>query len=529
MLRFRLILLLVLSWASLRSAPAEFPGTDDKWQHYQSPNFELYSRNGETESRELLHNLELLHAVFFDTLKLRARRRTEVTVYYFKQEKNFRPYLAETYGPKNDFDGLYVGGIDRAVILLYPGQDMAATRQMIFHEYVHHMFQVAELNPPPWLNEGMAELFSTIVVNSDKVEIGKPQVGRLWQINNESLMPFGKLFAVDRDSPIFRQGEHTGLFYAESWALMHYLYFGDSKIPPQKRKIFLERAMTGGFQDAADMLAGFQEVFGMDYPEMQRRLERYVSGSGRYFRMNSPLPGIPSGKTYAKRSVPLTEIRLRLAELAFRISQSPLGKLALLQAKDAASGDARPLEALGAAAYRENDQQTMRDRWTRAAELGTRNPAIYRELGLMEGRTFFNRFDVYFRLPEEAAARLRGYLLQAIKYNPEQSDTYEMLAWVEAFAPEPSIKNLNLVQRAYPALSRKERTTLALAFARLRLNHKDDALVILADLEAMQPDPWEVYGIEAIRAYIEKRPIRRENLRPAEPSTHGRMTTKPGG
>lgn len=34
----------------------------------------------------------------------------------------------------------------------------------------------------------------------------------------------------------------------------------------------------------------------------------------------------------------------------------------------------------------------------------------------------------------------------------------------------------------------------------------------------MQPDEWEVYGIEATRAFIENRPIKRENLRPTVPA-----------
>ena len=55
---------------------------DDKWKHFRSPNFELYSRNEEKSSRELLHNLELLRAAFFDRSKLieRAQAGEEVII-----------------------------------------------------------------------------------------------------------------------------------------------------------------------------------------------------------------------------------------------------------------------------------------------------------------------------------------------------------------------------------------------------------------------------------------------------------------
>ena len=177
---------------------------------------------------------------------------------------------------------------------------------------------------------------------------------------------------------------------------------------------------------------------------------------------------------------------------------------------------------------RDGDQLTARERWSQAVEAGTRNPAIYRELARMEMSNLFSQFDVYFRVPEENVTRLRSYLSQSIEFNPEQSDAYEMLAWVEAFAEKPSIKKLNLAQRAAANLTRKERMLLALAFARMRLDKTDEALEMLAVLERMDPEPWEIYGIEAIRAFIEKRPIRTDNLRPTKPVNRVPSITKPG-
>ncbi len=507
-------------------AQAEFPGTDDKWLHIKSANFELYSRNREADSRELLHNLELLRASFLETYKLAERRRLEVTVYFFKSEKDFRYYVSEAYGSKHAFVGFYQAGVDRAVIYLFPGEDASITRQLIFHEYIHHLLRVAEQNPPPWLNEGMAELFSTVAVTSSKLEFGQPSRGRLWQLNFEDLMPVEKLFAVEQTSPIFQQGDHTGLFYAESWALLHYLYFGDSKIPAERKIAFLSLVLANRFANADEMRHAFQATFGVDYAEMQRRLEKYLT-SGKYFSVKKPLPNIPAAASYALRAVAQSEIRLRLAELALRVNRMPLAKLVLLTDAQQNPSDTRSLEVLGADALRDDDQLVAGERWAKAIEAGTLNPAIYRELGLMEGRALFSRFDPYYRVPQETAERLRRYLIKAIEYNPEQTDAYEMLAWVEAFAGEPVIKNVALIQKRYPDLTRKQRTALALAFVRVRFNQSAEALEMLAALETMDPDPWETYGIEATRAFIEKRPIKRENLRPANTTEAGRVRLGP--
>lgn len=506
--------LLLAGAVALRAAsPPEFAGLNDPWLHFQSPNFELYSQNRENESRQLLHHLELFRAMFLGNFRLKERQRQEVTIYFFKSDRDFRAYVSDSYQRKRDYAGFYLTNPDRAVIYLRPGDGFEETRQLIFHEYGHHLFRVTEQNPPPWFDEGMAELFSTVQVNAGKMEFGHPVTGRLWQLANGKLLPLEQLFAVDRQSPVLLRGEHIGMFYSESWALMHYLYFGDSQIPAEKRHAFVAMAMRDAFKDTADRRAAFRDVFGMDYPEMEARLEKYVSGGGRYFWGKHDLPQVPPASTYLKRVVPSPELHVRLAELALRANQTPGAKLALLHAVDQARDDPRPLEVLGAEALREGNPLVAQERWTLAVERGTRNPAIFRELALMESRSWFSSFDPYFRMPADAVERLRGYLKRAIEYSPHQTDAYEMLAWVEAFAPTPSIANVMLVQKRYEDLTRKDRTTLALALVRVRLNLKDEALGMLADLEKLEPEPWVASCIEITRAYLEGRPVNREKLK----------------
>jgi hypothetical protein len=507
-IRNRVVWLLCMLPAILR-AQTDFPGVDDRWRHYQSANFELYSRNSEGMSRELLHDLETLRAFFLESLKLTERRRLEVTVYYFRTDRDFRPYLQEVFRKNEGISGFYGSGVDRAVICLVPSGDSNVNRHLIFHEYIHHLFRASELNPPSWLNEGMAELFATLAPTADgkKMEFGHPMAARLAAAQTQKLMPLEQLFAVEPGSAVFRNDGHSGIFYSQSWALRHYLYFGESKIPADKRNLFVNVALAPRFKDPAALREAFKEVFGMDYPEMQKRLDRYLR-SGRYYSGKIPLPAVPAARTYSARAVSRDEIQLRLAELALRTNQSPAAKLALLHAADRDPADTRPLEVLGAEALREQDPLTATERWAKAVAAGTRNPAIYRELGLMEGRAGFSRLDPYYRMPADRASRLRGYLMRSIEYNPEQTLAYEMLAWVEAFSPDPSIPNLSLIQKKYAGFTRKERTALALAFVRVRLNLPDEALEMLAALETMQLDEWEKQGVETVRAHIENRPVK---------------------
>lgn len=483
-------------------------GVDDKWRYYRSPNFELYSRNSESESRELLHNLELLRAVCLERFKFTERARLDITVYYFRTVEDFRAYGAEFYGKSNFFKGYYFSRPDRAVISLAPSETAEGAQRMIFHEYVHHLFRTAEENPPVWFNEGLAEFLAGMRVDGDSIEIGHPHAGRLRALRAEKLMPLGTLFGVTHQSPILRSSDHTGLFYAQSWGLLHYWYCGDGKFPPNAVERFLRVADDRKSADAADLRAVFNDCFGFDYPEMERRLDRYVGG-GTYRYSRRAAPKIDKMSTYEMRLVPREEIRVRLAELALRVNRAPLAKLQLLEAIDKNPADPRPFEVLGVEALMERDENGARDRWEQAVAAGTRNVAIYRELGLIESRTWFHQFDYNFRLPAETTERLRSRLQRSIEYAPQQSAAYEMLAWVEAFAEQPSIRNVNLVQGYFGALQKKQRTLLALAFVRVRVDKPDEARALLDQLDKMEPDAWTARGAEIVRAKLEGRPARR--------------------
>lgn len=522
--RLPLRALAVIVWAAWLAGSAllgaekeTMVGVDDKWRYYRSPNFECYSRNTESESRGLLHNLELLRAVCLERFKFTERARLDVTVYYFRTVEDFRGYSPEIYGKNNAFKGYYIARPDRAVISLAPSETVEGAQRRIFHEYVHHLFKTAEEDPPAWYNEGMAELLAGIRIDGDSLEIGHPHAGRLRALRDEKLMPLQTLFGVTHQSPVFRANDHTGLFYAQSWALLHYWTCGDGKFPPDAAQRFIRVAGNKNTAAAADLQEVFKECFGIDYAEMERRLDRYVfSGTYRYSRGKAPT--VVKEANYEMRPVPRDEIRVRLAELALRVNRAPLAKLQLLEAIEKNPTDPRPFEVLGVEAMADRDENGARDRWEQAVAAGTKNVAIFRELGLIESRAWFGQFDYNFRLPADRTERLRSRLQQSIEYAPQQSAAYEMLAWVEAFSEEPSIPNVNLVQAHFGGLKRKPRTLLALAFVRVRVNKPDDARVMLDQLDTMEADAWTARAAEIVRAKLEgRRPRRPEGATPGTP------------
>jgi hypothetical protein len=503
----------------LRAAKGEpYPGLGRKWHYYQSPNFELYSANGDRDSREVLEKMELLRALFLDTFQLKPRLPQPVTLYFFAKQEEFDAYLpASVRGGTAKYAGYCYNYPDRTVITLAPTRDRRATREVVYHEYIHHLFRITEQNPAPWFNEGMAELFSTMEEDKEWLVLGLPVVRRVLELQHSRMMPFDQLFAVRYESPVFRESGHSGIFYAQSWAFLHYCRFGVNKIPADKMAIFLRVAGSPDIQERSEEFrSACRELLGMNYQELLREMERYVT-SGRFQGGKAKRPVIADRQTYQMRDVAPEEIAVRLAEVSLRFTGSPTANL-YVRGRLEQAPDARLHELMGSVASQADETDGAREHWRQAVELGTTNVAIFRELARLEANLVFGQFNLDYRMPEKRATDLRHLLQKSIECAPTQSAGYEMLAWVEASVAKPDIANVNLVQQHFKTLNDKPRTLLALVLVRYHLGETKEALELLDQLGKFDLNPWSAYGAEVTRARIEDRPVNQAKLPANTPS-----------
>ncbi|MFI5336326.1 MAG: hypothetical protein ACHQ5A_06060 [Opitutales bacterium] len=508
-------------WAAVPVGARErepFPGAAGKWRRYQSPHFELFSQGSDFESRELLSNLELLRALFFGFFKFVEKQTAEVTVYYFNHEGDFDAYKTDTFRRNDNIASVYQADPDRSILMMAPFPTFEAAQKLAFKSYVHHLFRLTGERPVPWFGYGVSELFATMEIRSKEIIFGQPDPGVVQELRRERLMPLEALLAVDAGSSLFNDSDHSRLFYAQAWALVHYWWLGDSGLSREQLGRFEQYAsQTQGAYNASLTRAKFQEAAGLDYPEMNRRLDSYMN-SGRYRMAKLPLPQIEPSGSYARSQLSRDEITERLAELALRTNRSAYAKLTLLDVLNRRPDDIRTLEALGAEALRDNEPEQAAARWEHAFSAGSRNPAVCQHLANIACQGWFRQFDLYFRLQSATAEHLRALLLRSIECAPAQSTAYENLAWVESAAPQPSIANVNLVQRHFAALDDKPRTLLALALVRLRMNDRDECAKLVSVLEQMHPTGAISWDAEVLRAYLEGRPPVQKAVRQVEPA-----------
>lgn len=94
----------------------------------------------------------------------------------------------------------------------------------ILHEYAHFVTHVANREPARWLDEGVSEVWEHARIAAGVIEIGTPVTEHLKRLRSgKEWIPVNDLLATNVIPT--RTGLESAMFYAESWAVVHYLMF----------------------------------------------------------------------------------------------------------------------------------------------------------------------------------------------------------------------------------------------------------------------------------------------------------------
>jgi Flp pilus assembly protein TadD len=143
---------------------------------------------------------------------------------------------------------------------------------VVVHEYAHFVVSQSELKLPLWLNEGLADVFSTMEGQSTEVMVGAPPPGREDTLSRQRWMDWGTLTAVDEHSAYYNQADKMLVFYAQSWALVHVLALDPAYTG--KFKLFIN-AISGGTATADALPAIYHKTLA----QMASEVEQDVKGN----------------------------------------------------------------------------------------------------------------------------------------------------------------------------------------------------------------------------------------------------------
>jgi len=81
----------------------------------------------------------------------------------------------------------------------------------------------AGMKLPIWLNEGLADLYSSLEPRGDQTMVGRPLEGHLQVLAQQKWLDLNLLTSVQQNSPYYNERDKMAIFYAQSWALTHML------------------------------------------------------------------------------------------------------------------------------------------------------------------------------------------------------------------------------------------------------------------------------------------------------------------
>jgi tetratricopeptide (TPR) repeat protein len=191
-------------------------------------------------------------------------------VFVVGDRKSLEPLLPLYKGRPATIAGYASEGQDaNYIVMSREGYEESAA--VTFHEYTHLLIANAVRALPVWVDEGLAEYYSTyaLVDRGKAAEVGravKPHVLLLRQ----HYLPLAELIAVDKSSPMYNEGERQSIFCAESWALAHYLMIEKPNGGQAINKYVTEVAEGRSASDA------FQDAFGSSPSDFDKELQKYV-------------------------------------------------------------------------------------------------------------------------------------------------------------------------------------------------------------------------------------------------------------
>ena len=243
------------------------------WSKLQTPHFLFVGDASEGQMRRTAQRLEQFRDVLGRALPAGATFSPVPTVVIvFGSARSFAPYRPRFEGRAIDVAGFFQSGEDTNFIVVN-GSTGEQAFTTILHEYAHAVVSNRMGSLPTWLNEGLAEFYETFESRNGgrSAVIGLAPAHHVQMLRETPLIPLRDLFAITSSSSDYNEGRRRGVFYAQSWALWHYLYFSGEPRASQLNKYILEAPAAVSHE------AAVRAAFGDDLQSLQEELRDYVS------------------------------------------------------------------------------------------------------------------------------------------------------------------------------------------------------------------------------------------------------------
>ena len=474
----------------------------DDWIQVKTKNFLLVGNAPEKDIRRVATKLEQFRETFrqiFGGMKLTSPIATNVIV--FKSAGAYKPFKPKRAdGTINtSIAGYFQPGDDVNYITLSTEGEDQDVFGVIFHEYVHFIvgtnFGKSEI--PPWFNEGLAEYYETFrIIDDQKVQLGYPEARHLYLLQNSKLMPLDQLFAVT-NFQLHQFGEHSqNIFYAESWALIHYLL--------QSGKVDNLAKLLDALSHNVPAKKAFEDAFQTTYAQMESELRKYV-GANKY----NYTQVLFKSKLLFDDSMAVTPINESLSnaylgDVLVHTNRAEDAEPYLQQALALDPNSTLANTALGMARMRQQKFTEARAYLEKAVSGDRTNHLALFHYAYLLSREAGGEFGMVGAFAPEITVKIRESLKKAIAINPAFTESYELLAFVNLVNQEFYEESLAMLKTALKYQPGNQRYALRMAEILVRLEKYADATAIAEKIARTTDDPETKERASSLASEVER-------------------------
>jgi TonB family protein len=246
---------------------------NNSWLQVRTPHFLIVTNSNEKDGRGTAKQFEVMRSVFqrvFADADLDTPEPIPVLAVTDKSTLNDLVPLQYLGQGQLHVAGYFVSYPERTYVLVWTNAPEQHPYAAVYHEYAHFVFSRTQQWMPLWLSEGIASFYQNTEILNDKVQLGKADAYMQHVLEKNALLPLPTLFAIDTHSPYYQKEDQGTVFYAESWALIHYLKDNDALENTNHINDYLQMVQT------EDPVAAAREAFG-DLDQLLTELRKYIA------------------------------------------------------------------------------------------------------------------------------------------------------------------------------------------------------------------------------------------------------------
>ncbi|HEY6805767.1 MAG TPA: tetratricopeptide repeat protein [Pyrinomonadaceae bacterium] len=393
----------------------------DTWVSVRSQHLFVIGNGSEKDIRQVTIQLEQFREVvsqLFDNAP--GDSPVPTTVIVFKDDASYGPFKSS----ENNAGYFQPGQDVNYITLSTESRGEQDQFNIIFHEYTHLLVNNSMGKTPAWFNEGLAEFYSSLSVEGQKVIIGRPIRRHIASLHQNALLPLRALLELDYKSPYYNDSQKQSLFYAQSWALMHYLLLnrGGERMPQALR--FLKE-----LSPTANLDQSFKTAFGMSIESLDTDVRGYIQQD--HYRFTEKILGHKLQTDLPLSSSPVSdaEVFAYLGDLLLHSNRAEAESY--LQRALALNPDLVQANAsLGMLRYRQGRYGDAIVSLERAVNGNSPNALVYYYYASALSRPTIGDEKPTLGYAPEVAIKAKTALRKAIALRSDFPDSYNLLAYV---------------------------------------------------------------------------------------------------